>query len=288
MPLQVAHLDGSQAVTIGDEDHGSVAVAVAAVLAGAVHQALDLALGEVGGASLSSLQWLTARRRLLVSSVKVPLLQSCCPFIGRMTARPHPGHEPTYRGINRQGWNKTALGNNRRTSPASPNSRARRRARAHNPRAAGATQMRHSSLGRAGAGCAPFFAASGKSRQTAGVPLSPLALSTLWSLHRQVRLALNWTDPARSQPEKRARRYWWNLGAGGERNRSSYRSAIGSGLVTGHLHNYSACARDRSEHDERESEPHLVAQVGPQTKITKLGMDGVRRRHGKLPQAPQL
>ena len=34
-------------MAIGDQDHGRVAMAVAAVLAGAVHQALDLALGEI-------------------------------------------------------------------------------------------------------------------------------------------------------------------------------------------------------------------------------------------------
>jgi hypothetical protein len=34
-------------MAIGDEDHGCVAMAVAATLAGAVHQPLDLALGEV-------------------------------------------------------------------------------------------------------------------------------------------------------------------------------------------------------------------------------------------------
>src|SRR5262245_47272947 len=47
LPLQVADLRGPQAVAIGDKDHGRVAMAVAAVLAGAVHQPLDLALGEV-------------------------------------------------------------------------------------------------------------------------------------------------------------------------------------------------------------------------------------------------
>ena len=34
-------------MAVGDQDHGRVAMAVAAMLAGAVHQALDLALGEV-------------------------------------------------------------------------------------------------------------------------------------------------------------------------------------------------------------------------------------------------
>jgi hypothetical protein len=45
--LQVADLGGPQTVPIGDEDHGRVAMAVTAILAGTVHQALDLALGEV-------------------------------------------------------------------------------------------------------------------------------------------------------------------------------------------------------------------------------------------------
>ena len=34
-------------MAIGDKDHGRVAIAVAALLSGAVHQPLDLALGEV-------------------------------------------------------------------------------------------------------------------------------------------------------------------------------------------------------------------------------------------------
>src|SRR5262249_25730017 len=47
LPLQVAHLRGPQTVAIGDKDHGRVAMPVAAVLAGTVHQPLDLALGEI-------------------------------------------------------------------------------------------------------------------------------------------------------------------------------------------------------------------------------------------------
>src|SRR5215813_12547253 len=47
LPLQVAHLGGPQAMAIGDQDHGRIAMAVTDMLAGAVHQALDLALGEV-------------------------------------------------------------------------------------------------------------------------------------------------------------------------------------------------------------------------------------------------
>ena len=47
LPLQVAHLRGPQAVAVGDQDHGGIAMAVATILAGAVHQPLDLALGEV-------------------------------------------------------------------------------------------------------------------------------------------------------------------------------------------------------------------------------------------------
>ena len=47
LPLQVADLRGPQTVAIGDQDHGRVAMPIAAVLAGAVHQPLDLALGEV-------------------------------------------------------------------------------------------------------------------------------------------------------------------------------------------------------------------------------------------------
>src|SRR5262249_49995684 len=47
LPLQVAHLGGPQTVAIGDKDHGRVAMPVAAVLASAAHQSLDLALGEI-------------------------------------------------------------------------------------------------------------------------------------------------------------------------------------------------------------------------------------------------
>src|SRR5262245_6487777 len=47
LPLQVAHLRGAQAMTVGHQDHGRVAMPVAAMLAGTVHQLLDLALGEV-------------------------------------------------------------------------------------------------------------------------------------------------------------------------------------------------------------------------------------------------
>ena len=37
----------TQAVAVGDQDHGRVAMPIAAVLARAVHQPLDLVLGEV-------------------------------------------------------------------------------------------------------------------------------------------------------------------------------------------------------------------------------------------------
>src|SRR6516225_9038575 len=47
LPLQVAHLGGPETMAIGDQDHGRVAMPVAAVLASAIHQPLDLALGEV-------------------------------------------------------------------------------------------------------------------------------------------------------------------------------------------------------------------------------------------------
>src|SRR5215475_306229 len=47
LPLQVADLGGPQAVAISHQDHGRVAMPIAAVLARAVHQALDLALGEI-------------------------------------------------------------------------------------------------------------------------------------------------------------------------------------------------------------------------------------------------
>src|SRR5262249_37414531 len=47
LPLQVADLRRPQAVAVGDQDHGRIPMPVAAMLSGAVHQALDLALGEI-------------------------------------------------------------------------------------------------------------------------------------------------------------------------------------------------------------------------------------------------
>ena len=47
LPLQVADLGGPQTVSIGHQDHGRVAMPIAAMPSGAVHQALDLALGEI-------------------------------------------------------------------------------------------------------------------------------------------------------------------------------------------------------------------------------------------------
>src|SRR6516225_3413287 len=47
LPLQVAHLGGPQAMAVGHQDHGRVAMPIPAMLAGAVHQPLNLALGEV-------------------------------------------------------------------------------------------------------------------------------------------------------------------------------------------------------------------------------------------------
>ena len=47
LPLQVADLRRPQAMAVGDQDDGRIAMAVAAMLAGTVHQPLDLVLGEV-------------------------------------------------------------------------------------------------------------------------------------------------------------------------------------------------------------------------------------------------
>ena len=47
LPLQVADLGGPQAMAVGHQDHGRVAMPIAAMLTGAVHQPFDLALGEV-------------------------------------------------------------------------------------------------------------------------------------------------------------------------------------------------------------------------------------------------
>src|SRR5262249_36474319 len=47
LPLQVAHLGGPQAMSVGHQDHGRVAMPITAMLAGVVHQPLDFALGEI-------------------------------------------------------------------------------------------------------------------------------------------------------------------------------------------------------------------------------------------------
>src|SRR5262245_34033221 len=47
VPSQFAKLAGTEPMAVGDQDHGRIAMPVAAVLARAVHQPLDLALGEV-------------------------------------------------------------------------------------------------------------------------------------------------------------------------------------------------------------------------------------------------
>jgi len=47
MPLQIANLRGPQAVAVGDQHHRRIAVAMAAVFAGAIHQPLDLPLRKV-------------------------------------------------------------------------------------------------------------------------------------------------------------------------------------------------------------------------------------------------
>src|SRR5262245_55136132 len=47
LPLQVADLRRPQAMAVGHQDHGRVAMPIAAMLSGAVHQPLNLALGEV-------------------------------------------------------------------------------------------------------------------------------------------------------------------------------------------------------------------------------------------------
>src|SRR5262249_14544840 len=48
--IEVADLRRPQAMAVGDQDHGRVAMPIAAMLSSAVHQPLDLAVGE--GASL--------------------------------------------------------------------------------------------------------------------------------------------------------------------------------------------------------------------------------------------
>src|SRR5262249_48169752 len=47
LPLQVADLRRPQAMAVGDQDHGRIPMPVGSMLSGAVHQSLDLALGEV-------------------------------------------------------------------------------------------------------------------------------------------------------------------------------------------------------------------------------------------------
>jgi hypothetical protein len=46
LPLQAARIGGQQTMAICHQDHGRVAMPVAAMLAGAVHPLLDLALGK--------------------------------------------------------------------------------------------------------------------------------------------------------------------------------------------------------------------------------------------------
>src|SRR5262249_29548142 len=53
LPLQIADLRRPQTVAKGHQDHGRVAMPIAAVLARAVHQALDLALGEIASLRLT-------------------------------------------------------------------------------------------------------------------------------------------------------------------------------------------------------------------------------------------
>src|SRR5215831_17830483 len=45
--LQVADLRRPQTMSIGDQDHGRVAMPIAAMLSGIVYQPLDFALGEI-------------------------------------------------------------------------------------------------------------------------------------------------------------------------------------------------------------------------------------------------
>jgi hypothetical protein len=47
VPLQVAQLRGPQTMPVADQDHGGVAVTVAAVLPGRGHQGLDLGGGQI-------------------------------------------------------------------------------------------------------------------------------------------------------------------------------------------------------------------------------------------------
>jgi len=47
MPFEAADLRSPQAVTIGDQDHRCIPMAVSADLASSVHKSLDLALGEI-------------------------------------------------------------------------------------------------------------------------------------------------------------------------------------------------------------------------------------------------
>ena len=47
MPLEAADFGSSHPMTIGDQDHGGIAMTMATYLAGRVHQSLDLALDEV-------------------------------------------------------------------------------------------------------------------------------------------------------------------------------------------------------------------------------------------------
>jgi hypothetical protein len=51
MPFEAADFTCSHPMAIGDQDHGCVAVSVAAELAGRVHELLNLALGEIAASN---------------------------------------------------------------------------------------------------------------------------------------------------------------------------------------------------------------------------------------------
>ncbi len=70
VPLEAADLACSQAVAIGDQDHGGIAMTVPADLAGSIHELLDLALGEIAALDCEAFDGWCAAVGYLICHVK--------------------------------------------------------------------------------------------------------------------------------------------------------------------------------------------------------------------------
>jgi hypothetical protein len=73
MPLEAADLRCSQAVAIGDQDHGGIAMTTATVLASGVHELLNLALGEIAASNCETFSVWYAGIGYLICHEKRPL-----------------------------------------------------------------------------------------------------------------------------------------------------------------------------------------------------------------------